>query len=260
MSVELPNDLPEAFRSLGPPEAEFAVRGSSVFWRVVGIPVAFLAGLALLLAVILVPPKVRIPSRVKVGLFGLVLMAGAVLLAFRTYRSRELRVLVYPEGMLYLRPDQARAVLWDEIDTVRHTKAEGHLMIFLSSSEAITVSGPRIGELHFDDCLPQIGELAGLIRRHTLGSLLSRAVAAYEAGEPVVFGEIQISREGITKGGRTLPWPDVKEIQFEEEKITVTRQGKWLTWLTASAGEVPNFHVLRGLLEYARKTEGEKRA
>jgi hypothetical protein len=260
MTTELPNDLPDAFQVLGPPRAEFAVRRSDLLWRAAGAALALLAGSALLLFAFLAPRGFRSRYRIKAGVLGFALIGGAVLLALRTFRSRSLRVLVYPEGLLCLRPGSERALFWEDIAAVRHRKREGFLAGVLYASEVVTVCGPDEWTLRLDDSLPRVGELAGLIESHTREPLLARSLEAYKAGEGLDFEEFRVSRAGIEKDGVTLPWNEVEAVELQEKEVAVRRRGKWRTWLHAMAGDVPNFHVLRGLLQAVWKPAGDNHA
>src|SRR5947209_9819817 len=116
LSLESPETLSAKVAALGRPEAEFAVRGQ---WA-----------LKIFIAILLVAACCAIGLLTNDFIWVLVLVTLLwVRAAARAYAQRRLRILLFPEGLVQVRGDQANAFFWNEIDIVAQAKNRTSLVL-----------------------------------------------------------------------------------------------------------------------------------
>lgn len=239
--------LADRVAELGEPLAEFAVRGRRLFLHLVLAPLAFLAGWALIFGVIFFLNLLRAEG-VKVLLLGLFLVVSAVVMSLRAVRNRGLRVLVFPEGIVRVQRERASAFFWDEVVTVWQRKTVGTWAKVSKGSLTFTVQRANGDDFEFDDYLPDVKRLGAIIQGETLKLLLPAALDRFQKGEAVVFDKLRVSREGLTADKETVPWDQIKDVEIDEEKLLIHKEGKWLAWYSVPVAEVPNVHVFQTLV------------
>lgn len=214
----------------------------SALWAIAGLLLAALCGLWLFI-LLTQPPK---PQNAA-GEWGVTLGAGAasLFLLFRMGRAalvwlgmpRQLRLdaqgmtlgngAVLPYGdMASLQHDHDRDVL-----TIGHARG-GRTRLWL---ELWTDAGTII------DTLSQ----ALTVR------LLPDVERRVEAGETVPFGLLAVSRDGLVRGGKTIPWGDIQNIRTQTEDLPGERQAHLsfktrATSFTVDRSKIVNEPVLIG--------------
>jgi hypothetical protein len=250
-----PDELAVKLADLGTPLAEFSVRGWRFVGKLLAAGLAGVAGLAILGGVLF-----AVRQRFAAGLFklvalGLALDAASVFLSLRAWRSRGLRVLVYPEGLVTVRRGRVKALFWDEVVVVWRKKTTGAWGWMLNGSLVYTLAKPNGEEVHFDDTLPNLTRLGELVQTETLKVMLPRAREVLRRGEALDFQKVRLSSKGLHNGAETLRWPEVKKIEFGGNQFAVIKKDKWMNWLTALVAEIPNVHLLQALVWEARQLE-----
>jgi hypothetical protein len=85
--------------------------------------------------------------------------------------------------------------------------------------------------------------------------LLPKAIEAYTAGAPVAFGDLILSQQGISKGGKMLPWNLYQSTQLSGGYVLIRQQGKTLRWASVPIRKLPNPLVFVGLIEHIQRTQ-----
>lgn len=91
--------------------------------------------------------------------------------------------------------------------------------------------------------------LSFIVAKEVTSRLLPRAIATYEAGLPVSFGNIQVSRKGIQIGHEAIAWQNIYSIEMEGDQIMV-RLPDWEHWIGTSKAATPNVCVLEALIHH----------
>ncbi len=242
MSSDWQDDL-ERLESLGKPLGEFVVSGRVLLLR---LTVAFaLVLLGIGLVAILVLAK---GHHVHILIWGPLLTLMGLTLAFRSYRSLGLRVLLYPEGGIRFQHDRVSTFFWEEIARVQRKKIEEHWSSAWQGSLILILEKTNGDMVQFDDSLPRLSELANLIQARTRPFLLSTALSALEGGGTVDFGELLVLPLGLKVKKGTLAWDEVKEIVCDDQTLVVYQKNKGKKWCTLKVSEVPNYHVIPSLV------------
>jgi hypothetical protein len=256
MDFDEPEDITEKLAVLGTPKAEFAVRGRVFARNLLIAPLMVLAGLALLV----LPFVFMHGFHEHLLMFGIALTLGGIMLLVRAFRNLGLRVLIFPEGVVRFRRDEAQALFWDEIDTLWRKKIEGHWEWIFKGSLTFTLQRADGKAIHFDDAIPNLKGLGEILQKETLPHLWRRYLAAFEKGATLDFGKIQLSRRGLSTQTDNLPWHDVAEIKLQENLVSIVKKGKWTRWFQCKVSEIPNCHVFKALVERALATREVQRS
>jgi hypothetical protein len=247
MTADWEDDVQERVAELGQPIAEFCVDSRRLLRNLLVAPLWILLGGVLIVVVAILP-------LVKGGhvhghhfvLLGVPLAWRGVVIVTRVFKNRGLRLLFYPEGMIRVQGEVEQAIFWEEVQTAsRKTTALAHIPM----SRSITLTRLTGKEMSFDDSIPRFKQLCDLLESQTLPHLLPRARQAYEEGKTLEFGKVRLSVGGISHEKRTVRWRDIKRLSFESDALSVYEQGKWGRAFEVKANDIPNFHVVRALVQ-----------
>jgi hypothetical protein len=98
-------------------------------------------------------------------------------------------------------------------------------------------------------------KLGALLEGEITQRLLPRAIAAFEAGDTIVFDNIAISARSlrIKQGSKKLTWPEFERMHIDEQTIEVYKKGQVNVWASLNVAAIPNVEILRGLVRYAQQ-------
>lgn len=135
-------------------------------------------------------------------------------------RGAQVRILVHAEGMAKFDGEGLLTCRWDEIETVE-VKTVSYLVYFVpvGSRSVISVNWAHEKQIRIDEAREPLADLAVLFQRISEESarhLVSRFLAATEAGETLTFGEFKLSKSGLHWGSHFFPWDDSKNLDFKE--------------------------------------------
>jgi hypothetical protein len=176
---------------------------------------------------------------------GLVYVLPGLWWFISTLRKRGLRVLVFPEGLAYVRRGKAVVIRWDDVAIVRQAITR---VQYTFTVRKCTVQLHDGSKYTFNNALRNVGQLITSIQQETTPRILERVSEAYEAGQSIPFGKLSVSQAGISRGNKTLPWDQVKSVTVDQGVITIKKQGGLLKWASANVAETPNFFVFASLV------------
>jgi hypothetical protein len=216
-------------------------------------------GVFLMAGAVIVPVHPRANPLVLLGLsltMGAILLLGSAYLLFHSIGHFGLRVSLHPGGLVVLRGDRTSILPWDEIEAVWH-KEKGvnsgfgdYLGSVLDGSQSVyTIQGTDGERIVLNSLLRGQEILGGAIRRETTRRFLPQAIRTYEVEGQVEFGKLAISREGLSKGGKMLPWSEVGCVVLQNGFVLVRRRSGRPAWIGVRMGKVPNLYVYLALVE-----------
>jgi hypothetical protein len=253
MDFDEPEDILEKLAALGEPKAEFTVGRRVLVRNLILAPLLVLAGLAIEFVVFRF-----IGHSFELIMLGIGLVVTGVMLVVRAYRNRGLRVLVFAEGLVRVRGEEAQTIFWDEVDTLWRRKTEGHWEVIWKGSLSYILQRADGKAIKFDDGIPRLADLGRILQRETFDYLWQRYFEAYEKGVSLDFGKLRLSQRGISTDTGKLAWGDVQEIKFDENQVAISKKSKWGSWFQSKVSEIPNYHVCKALLERALATRGAR--
>ena len=178
-----------------------------------------------------------------------------------TLRIRDLSVRVFSDGLVYIKSGKTQTVRWEKIAVVQQMSRTTTSSLGINSTVHACTVHLQDGSKHvFNSALGSVEQLALTIHQEASRRILPRVRAAYDAGQSVSFGPLRISREGIAKGRKTLPWSRVKDIEIEAgfvnvyvEPDTILRliatDGKGHKWASIAVAKMPNVFVLKNIAD-----------
>jgi hypothetical protein len=128
-------------------------------------------------------------------------------LAYRTFKGK---------GIHTLRWEEVAAIVTNNRFHAKYTQCE------------YTLVRPSGEKLILDGWLKGVERLAAYIKKPVYERLWPPLAVAYSAGQPLTFGPVTVGRAGgLTMGGTTYAWADIRNTQVEYGRLTVTlRDGK----------------------------------
>jgi hypothetical protein len=192
---------------------------------------------------------------------GLIFIAAGLIWPLIFLLNFSHRVYVCAEGLIQVRGSKADVVRWDQVEsflqavTRRTTRAYG-IPVARFTSHIYTVRRMDGTKLTFKDGLRNVENLGNTIARATAHRLTPRAIAAYNSGAPVAFGNLSISQQGISMGQKLLPWSEYQGYQIKNGAVSIRQQGKKLNWATLPVRRFPNLLVFVALMDYIHSSQG----
>jgi hypothetical protein len=197
-------------------------------------------------------------------LFGLVFLLIGVVIIVKAFLNRNLRVHVHVHGLVFLKRNSNDVIRWDQIAFVWHkvkktttttsntNPSTGYTTTTTSTTTYHTYTVQRAdgAKFVFDRTFSRLRELCKTIEQESARYLLPQTIAAYNAGQPIMFGKMSVRFSGLSDGKKTLPWSELKSIKVDENNgaIAIRKQGKWLNWSNISLSETPNVLVFETLV------------
>src|SRR5574341_894956 len=187
---------------------------------------------------------------------------------------RALRLLVYPAGLVYSRGNETNVLRWEDIEAVYENLVQTTLIrrgtrqnLGITSAQYTLTDkngqifrfDERLGDLNFDlakGIIPfSITQLGQLIIMNVTKIKLPRAIQTCQSGDKVNFDAFSISQQGLQSGSDSLAWNEVESISLEYGFVVVKKQKQQSDWLRVASWEVPNLHVMLGLVEQVGKVK-----
>lgn len=184
---------------------------------------------------------------------GSIFLALGVFMTWGFRRQRAVAVRVYERGFTFTRGGRTEEFPWDEIEVFSETE-----QVYRAAGLESGVSYQyfiRRGDgrtLRMDNEVGGVARLGELLRQETGRRLATLAAELVGRGEAANFGPLAVTREGVVRAGRTLPWADLGRVDVEGGYLVVVdRAGR--RWSSDLYGFVPNAHVLLVLAQRMKK-------
>jgi hypothetical protein len=164
-----------------------------------------------------------------------------------TFWVRNLRMVVCSEGLLRVWNDEAESIRWDEL---RELWRDRHGRYTFARAD-----GTRFVINHV---FRRADELGASIEEEVTRQLLPQVEAAFQRGESVPFGEVQVNQTGLSIGTATLPWTSIEGIKEHGDNLLITERETRHTWASVALRATPNVCVLEALTQTMRtRYEGD---
>lgn len=85
-------------------------------------------------------------------------------------------------------------------------------------------------------------ELSAWTEQEAYRGILPKLQSQWDAGEPIPFGRVSVSKMGIHAGRQVLPWSDIASIKPErnEDDVAIRMHGKNVPWMELRGDNIPN--------------------
>jgi hypothetical protein len=165
--------------------------------------------------------------------------------------GRSLRFFVFPWGVGWIDGEEEISARWDEVThlwqaVTRHstngvpTHTDYRYTLQLANGRSRAFSGAlkaraakqseatRLSHTPGGTTPVTIEQLGRLLTTGVIQTQLPKAIARFNAGQPVSFGPLAMSPAGIAIGDRSLPWSEVEGVRTVQGIVSVKKSGKWL--------------------------------
>jgi hypothetical protein len=199
-------------------------------------------------------------------IIGLLLLAGALIAPLIFLLNRSQRVYVFAEGLVQSKGNTSEMVRWDQVESVLQAiikityKVVYVIPIARIVRHAYTVRRTDGTRLVFRDSLRGVEALGDRVSRETARYLFPKALAAYRAGEQVAFGDLMVSKQGISRSGKLLPWTQYQKVDVANGVVKIQQQGKRLSWASVQVRRLPNVVVFLNLMEAIQREQRQGQA
>lgn len=194
-------------------------------------------------------------------IIGLIVFVCGLIAPFIFLLNRSQRVYVFAEGLVRTKGSTSEVVRWDQVDSMLQFILKITYRVFYVIPVArivrhrYTVRQTDGTRLVFRDSLRGVEALGDRISRETARYLFPKALAAYHAGEQVAFGDLTISKQGISRSGKLLPWAEYQGVEVVKGVAKIQQRGKRFNWAAVQVGKMPNLLVFLNLLESIQREQ-----
>ena len=241
---DLPDELTMA--GLDRPIAEYTMGTKrKVLTGVLTILLSVVLALSLLLALQADSLGDACPGYGLAGLALLILVFGISLLI-----DREVRFLVFAEGVARLKRKQIDVFRWDAVRSVKQRiwwNAGGQVR------HRYTIEREDGANFTLNDRVPFVDDLMTELEKARQEFELPRQLRAYQSALPLSFGTLTLDTRGLRYGETTIPIPEIggARIDWTQKKalFKVRRRGRWQALPEVDVGDTPNLTILVGVLQ-----------
>jgi hypothetical protein len=181
---------------------------------------------------------------------GLAALGVLGLLGARSPSGRMVRV--YEHGLIIAHRSRAQVVRWPQIRQV-YTRSVRYGLPSLpfGSQSSLRLIMDDGQSLAFTQAMDELDGLAQSIKRAVYPALLEVYRQAFNAHQPVEFGRLTLTEEGLRRGRATIPWPDVGTARLENGVLEVCpRAGIRGACIRARAAGIPNVDLCLQLIRH----------
>lgn len=183
------------------------------------------------------------PYWIAGGLF-LLTAGGAVVNGLLDYQ-----VDIHEQGFVYSTAFETLNVNWADVMTVWQAKrvrqrngptTSATYTFLLQNGKKLVLDNERFKNAE---------GLGDAIQNEVTRRLMPGYIDLLRSGGTAKFGKLSINSQGISNGKETIPWSQVKDVRITLGIININKEGKWLTWSSARASEIPNLYVFLELID-----------
>jgi hypothetical protein len=165
-------------------------------------------------------------------------------------------------GLMIIKWTRVQAIRWEQIQTVRRniTRDLQHYSytLYLNEGESVTLDRSLAG--------PDLRELGNIIEREVSKRLLPDAIAAYETGQALNFGSIDVTAQGLVfkdeeNEEQSLPWERFVAIDYHNGYLITIKERKAArdvkivaTWQRIEAESMLNICVFLPLTTHIKES------
>jgi len=193
---------------------------------------------------------------------GILLIISIIVIIYgiHAFNDVNLRVYQFANGLIRAKGAKLDVIRWDQVvSIVQNVQLIGYYggligMMARNSASTNTVVVQRNdgATFKFGSTLRHVIQLIQTIQGAVTQAHMPKAMAAYNAGSPVVFGMFILSQQGLNNWRGTIPWNEVQSVDIKNGHVIIKQVGKTFNWANARIATVPNALVFMSMINYAR--------
>lgn len=234
-------DIPEQAYRLGTARSEYRVNWGRFFLT---------SGLFVLCFIIFVTLSFLAGSYI-ISILSMFLLLSAAYYLIKLILHHNLRVVVFPGGLAYMRLNRTKILRWEDASILWEQIKEHHLnFIPLYSDFRYTIETRQGEKLILDHTIKGIEDLGLTLKKRIGEILIPRTVESLKAGQTVQFGDLSLNNKGLTFKDQSLSWNELKDIQVVEGQIQIhSTRKRWFPWASLKYAVIPNAFIFIHLMK-----------
>jgi hypothetical protein len=137
-------------------------------------------------------------------------------------------------------------VRWDQVKAIWEDAKQGRS----SGTFTYTVQRNDGKILKQGNPLQNSKDMGVQMMREIIKIHLPLAKAAYDAGQTLSFGKINVDRQGLNNGKEMVPWSQIGRVTTQQGIVCIEKDGRVIKWSSVKSAEVPNLAVLMTLVSH----------
>jgi hypothetical protein len=175
----------------------------------------------------------------------------AALGLINVWRLGGLVVRAYEHGLVLRHGASRRAARWEQVRGVQTAAIRYRLPGAGGPRTRLTLTLAGVGQTEIvtlTESLEGLDELAEVTKRRVYPRLLAEYTEAFNRGEELDFGPLQISAAGLSLGRRALAWNELDGATVQDGEVRLQRAGSRRR-LKLPAQRIPNVELCVQLIE-----------
>jgi hypothetical protein len=156
------------------------------------------------------------------------------------------RIYTFTQGLIETRGSVQDISRWEHIETVWVKVVKS----YSKTSYTYTVRRTDGKTFKFTSYLQNVVQLGGIIQQELVRAQMPRVTQAYNAGNTISFGPVNVNMQGLNNGKELIPWDQINSIVVRNGVLNVEKDGRFLRWSSIKAQNVPNIALLQELVSY----------
>lgn len=183
------------------------------------------------------------------SLISIAIISGIYLLyklTIANYFNRHLYIVVGTSGLILIRGRHQEVIYWDQIDTVwQAIYAQGLLISY-------TVRLKNGKAYRFGKTIQKVRDLGRTIAHEVAQRQLPGVAKKYDEGKELAFAPLHVSKKGIRKGKKNIPWDQIRTFDVERGFVIIQKKGERESHyrLSVPVAKIPNFFVFTSLVHH----------
>ena len=172
-------------------------------------------------------------------------------LLWEMVRRRKKGAVVYTNGFAYSDHKGVQSWRWDEVKNITANVVRHYTNgIYTGTTHNYSLEKTNGEKLVINDAIKDAEAFYTHMQNNTLQHRYQRLADEYNLGNPVTFGPVTIGKQtGIKIGKKSYAWDQIQEVGINKGVLSVKKKdGKWFSGASATAGTIPNLHVLLSII------------
>lgn len=163
-----------------------------------------------------------------------------------SYVHRHLYIVVGTNGLIRISGRHQEVIYWEQIDAIWQAMYAGGLLI------SYTVRLKNGKTYRFSKTIQKVGELGRTIAHEVAQRQLPGVAKKYDEGKELSFAPLHVSKQGIRKGKKIIPWDQIRTFDAERGFVIIQKKGERESHnrLFVPVAKIPNFFVFTSLVHH----------
>ncbi len=175
-----------------------------------------------------------------------------ILLAWSAFSNWKKSAALYRDGFAYVDRKGVKSWNFEQVTGMTAAVTKHYRNgIYTGTTHVYTLWNKAGDRMNINDAIQGVEELASGIRKGIYPHLYQAAANAYNAGKPVQFGAVTISKaNGLQMKKKAYPWNEVKEVKIQKGILKVAKKGGgWFSGTNIAVSTIPNLDVLLSMID-----------